>query len=90
MSKYSTEELVRLLGRERGTENFFRMSSEQFDTIIARLLAANKLCEADKKLLNACSTLMDEVFGKKATDWGIVNEAMVEGTKAIAEYEGKP
>jgi len=27
-------------------------------------------------LIKACETLMDEVVGKKATDWGIVNDAL--------------
>ena len=34
-------------------------------------------------------TLMDEVVGKKATDWEIVNEAMCAIVKAIARAEGR-
>ncbi len=36
-----------------------------------------------RNLMAACVTLMDEVVHKKATQWGIVNDAMVAGTAAI-------
>ena len=34
-------------------------------------------------LLAACKTLVGEVTGKSATDWGIVNSAMVAGERAL-------
>jgi len=41
------------------------------------------------QLMEACNTLMDEVVGKKATRWGVVNKALVDGSKYIKEIEKK-
>lgn len=54
------------------------------------------LCEAAPELLEACKlvdgivkTLLDEAGGKKATDWGIVNDGLVTIAKAIKKAEGR-
>lgn len=45
-----------------------------------------ELIETLKNLLLACNELMTEFVSKKrAADWGLINDAMVEGQKAIAE-----
>ena len=43
----------------------------------------NDCCEIIKGLLSACETLMDEACKQKATNWGIVNDAMVAGEKYL-------
>lgn len=45
--------------------------------------------ETIKALMAACTTLMDEVTNQRATDWGIVNDAMVAGARALRLAEGK-
>jgi hypothetical protein len=56
----------------------------------ARLIAAApELLKACKMTLPALETLMDEVTGKRATDWGKVNDAAVTVGRAIAKAEGK-
>lgn len=37
-----------------------------------------------KNLIEACSTLMDEICKQKATNWGIVNNALVEGERYVS------
>lgn len=44
--------------------------------------------EAIRNLMKACNTLMDEVCQKKATDWGIVNGAMVEAGRYLMDKGG--
>ena len=41
-----------------------------------------KVCE---DLMLACDSLMREVTGKEATNWGLVNDAMVAGHGFVAE-----
>jgi hypothetical protein len=36
-----------------------------------------------RNLIKACNSLMGEVCQKKATDWGIVNDALVEAGKIL-------
>ena len=50
---------------------------------VEQLENTNKeLLDAGNNLQKACDTLMDELVGKKATDWGIVNDALCQWTKA--------
>lgn len=50
----------------------------------ARLIAAApKLLGAGRAMLKAADTLMDEVTNKRATNWGVVNEAMCAMSAAI-------
>ena len=45
-----------------------------------------RLVDAASKMPSACSTLMDEVVGKKATDWGLVNDSLCNLTAALAPF----
>jgi len=73
--KYSTEDLLAVVGhyRDGRTPSF---SDEECDAIIARLRAADRLCEAVSSLSEGY--------------WGFANLHFVARLKkAIAEYEGK-
>lgn len=58
------------------------MSLESLDSGEQRRLAR----DAIQQLMDAASTLMDEAAGRKATDWGVVNDAMVAGGKFLQAY----
>jgi hypothetical protein len=52
--------------------------------------AAPELLEACKDMLKATDELMTEFISKKrAADWGVINQAMVDAGKAIAKARGK-
>lgn len=40
-------------------------------------------------LIKACSSLMDELAQQKATDWGIVNNALVAGERYVKQNKEK-
>jgi len=44
--------------------------------------------EIIRSLMDACTTLMDEVMRVKAADWQRVNDAMVAGAKYLARDKG--
>lgn len=46
-----------------------------------------KEIEVIKMLLDACSSLMDELGGSKAADWGLINNALVEGERLVIKHE---
>lgn len=50
------------------------------------------MSEADliiANLIKACDTLMDEVCQREATDWGIVNDAIVAANRHLKRMQGK-
>ena len=51
--------------------------------------AAPDLLEAVKNLKKACISLMGEVMHRTAADWGLVNEAMMDGTESISKAKEK-
>lgn len=68
--------------------------------LVARVLAYDRdvatLIAAAPGLLNACDlavsaieSLMDELGGKRATDWGKVNDAMIALGRARAKAKGQ-
>jgi len=68
--------------------------------LVARVIAYDRevanLIAAAPELLNACDlavsaieSLMDELGGKRATDWGKVNDAMIALGRARAEAKGQ-
>ena len=100
MSEYSTDELVKRTMRHwawwwEGTKDATGISRPEHgfqyrDAIIARLRAADKLCEAARKSVDNCPCNfggLDEEgrpFGKQPCD------ECDPLRKAIADYEGKP
>ena len=70
MSKYSTEELIKTLR----ASNFSWIFKSEADAIIAKLRAADKLCEAAKEL------------GWIITVYPHIDLSKI--SKAIADYEG--
>lgn len=66
------------------------IKSEAEAAFIVRAVNAHcDLLKTCKKAYAMGNTLMDEVVGKKATDWETVNEAMCALVEAIAKAEGK-
>lgn len=47
-----------------------------------------ELYEACKSVPKIVETLMDELAGQKATDWGIVNDGLVKISQICAKIEG--
>lgn len=47
------------------------------------------LIEAAERMPAACSSLMDELTGKQATDWGLVNDALCGLRAALAAVRGR-
>jgi len=45
----------------------------------AKMHKNDKALTVIKNLMEACKSLMNELSQTQATDWGIVNDAMVEG-----------
>ena len=51
-------------------------------------MSKEQLAATIKALLDACNELMTEFVSKKrAADWAIINDAMVEGGKALKELK---
>lgn len=46
-------------------------------------------CKIISDLMKACDSLMGEVCQTKATDWGLVNNALVEGRKYLVVDKSK-
>ena len=47
----------------------------------------SKELEIISNLMEACKTRMDEVSQVRATDWGIVNDALIEGQRYIVAHK---
>lgn len=56
---------------------------------LSLIAAAPDLLDAARQAKAAGESLMDELVGKKATDWGVVNNAMVSLGRAIRKAEGQ-
>jgi len=41
--------------------------------------------EIIQKLMKACDSMMQEITQQKATNWGLVNDALVAGERYVAE-----
>ena len=73
-----------------GFESYKEFQDDKEAQANARLIAAAPdLLEALKMLQKATISLMGEAVDRKAADWGLVNDAMVDATKAIARAEVK-
>jgi len=81
MSKYSTNRLIDALKRKH-----MPLMYEEEDAIIARLRAADKLCEAANPIVGEISNFADNDL----TEYQVIRfKDLVRLRKAIAEYEGK-
>ena len=50
-------------------------------------MAKCKHTQVIAKLMAAVQSLMDEQAGTRATNWGVVNDAMVQGQAALRDSE---
>ena len=81
MSKYSTNRLIDALKRKH-----MPLMYEEEDAIIARLRAADKLCEAANPIVGEISNFADNDL----TEYQVIRfKDLVRLRKAIADYEEK-
>jgi hypothetical protein len=76
-TRFSTEEMISALNRKTRGHGFADVQEVEIEAIIARLRAADALCEAAKEV--------DE--GLKDYDYDVCSFVMAKLRKAIAEYE---
>ena len=89
-------EIVRASGRYICSARMQAMIDEDEAEVKERSQANARLIATSPELLEACKlvdgivrTILDESSGKKATNWGIVNDGLVAISRAIAKAEGK-